>query len=144
MARNWSALSAGYRERLKKAGITQEYYESGGGLHKARGHGETPEHPAEADRNPKKYSKYRNSRNYLTRKVIARKKLVFGGMLRFHEMHSRDYVVRGVPHLAGWEQRPPSIGELKDYLAASDDQLFAWASEAQRIQAYQYSPLWYH
>jgi len=144
MARNWDRLSAAYRERLRKAGITREYYESGGGLTKARGHSETPEHPEDADKNPKKYNKYRNSRNYLTRTVIKRKKDVFGNQPRFHEMHSRDYVIRGVPHLAGWEQRPPTLQEMKDYLAASDDQLFEWASAAQRAQEYQYSPLWYH
>ncbi len=141
MARNWANLSPTYRGRLERAGVTKAYYEGGGKLGKARGHAHTPEHPEEAERNPEKYPKYRNN---LVKKVIAKKKRVFGDQPRFHELHSRDYVIHGVAHLAGFEQRPPTIAELKEFLALSDNQLYAKASSAARGVELQYSALWYH
>ena len=51
-------MSAGYRKRLQSAGITKRAYESGASLEKARGHGETPERPERAAKNPTKYAKY--------------------------------------------------------------------------------------
>lgn len=144
MARNWQNLSPAYRKRLSNAGITQAQYESGVSLSKARGHSETPEHPSDIQKHPGKYRKYENSRNALTRKVIERKKHVFGGEERFHEMHSRDYVKSGVPQLAGFEQRPPSISELKRFLTLSDNQMYEMASRAARGIDMQNSALWYH
>lgn len=38
MARNWQGLSPDYRHRLERSGITQQQYESGISLTKARGH----------------------------------------------------------------------------------------------------------
>lgn len=35
---SWTALSASYRARLERGGVTAEHYESGGSLTKARGH----------------------------------------------------------------------------------------------------------
>jgi hypothetical protein len=56
--RSWDNLSPKYRERLSRAGVTKRQYESGANLSKARGHGQTPEHPREAHRKPEKYSDY--------------------------------------------------------------------------------------
>jgi hypothetical protein len=56
--RNWETLSAAYRKRLQSAGVTKQQYESGESLEKARGHGETPERPERAEKNPTKYQKY--------------------------------------------------------------------------------------
>jgi hypothetical protein len=63
-ARNWDTLSAAYRKRLERAGITKRQYESGASLEKARGHGQTPEHPERAREpepgKPDKYKRYRD------------------------------------------------------------------------------------
>lgn len=56
--RSWEALSSAYRRRLERAGITQQMYESGISLARARGHGATPEHPERAFRRPDKYGRY--------------------------------------------------------------------------------------
>jgi hypothetical protein len=62
--RNWDTLSAERRKRYKgwatKNGIQdiREYYNSGGNLSGARGHGNTPEHPKDALRHPERYPAY--------------------------------------------------------------------------------------
>jgi len=56
--RDWQALSAAYRKRLSRAGITKRQYESGKSLAKARGHGSTPERPERAAKKPERYSDY--------------------------------------------------------------------------------------
>lgn len=67
MARKgWDQLSTSVRRRYERAGVTRDYYESGGSLSKARGHSATPERPDRADRNPRKY------RGYMRRNVIMK------------------------------------------------------------------------
>ncbi len=56
--RNWDALSANYRRRLGRAGISQRDYEAGVNLSAARGHARTPERPQVAVRNPARYPEY--------------------------------------------------------------------------------------
>lgn len=56
--RDWDSLSADYRERLSRKGITRGKYESGVSLKSARGHETTPEHPEQAIRKPGKYPEY--------------------------------------------------------------------------------------
>ncbi len=60
--REWSTLSAAYRGRLERAGISRPVYESGAPLARARGHVATPERPARAERNAAVYSKYIRAR----------------------------------------------------------------------------------
>lgn len=50
--RGWSSLSAKYRERLARGGISQGKYESGASLRKARGHARTPERPGQGISRP--------------------------------------------------------------------------------------------
>jgi len=64
--RAWESLSASYRNRLSRAGVTREHYQSGGNVSKARGHGQTPEHPREAARNPAKYREYTEKRRNIS------------------------------------------------------------------------------
>lgn len=64
--RNWEALSATYRGRLERGGVTRSAYESGVSLSGARGHAATPERPSRAVKHPAKYQAY-------TRKVESRK-----------------------------------------------------------------------
>lgn len=79
MARNWDNLSAGYRQRLERSGVTRGQYESGASLEKARGHKETPEHPERAEANPQKYQKYLNERKNLVAKIQRAKRDMFSG-----------------------------------------------------------------
>lgn len=65
-ARNWQALSPAYRTRLERKGITRSTYESGFPLSAARGHKRTPERPAQAAKNPAKFSEY------VTRKEMSK------------------------------------------------------------------------
>jgi len=59
MAKSWDNLSADYRDRLSRKGITKAGYESGSqSVTAARGHANTPEHPKEALKNKEKYDKY--------------------------------------------------------------------------------------
>jgi hypothetical protein len=60
--RRWEALSPAYRGRLERAGISQQLYESGESLQRARGHLGTPERPARAERNARAYPKYIRAR----------------------------------------------------------------------------------
>ena len=70
MARNWSQLSTGYRERLERGGITRQAYESGASLSAARGHGATPEKPLTSLENvPARFASYAE----LRREIIQTK-----------------------------------------------------------------------
>jgi hypothetical protein len=61
-ARNWESLSAAYRERLSRSGITKVAYESGAPVTAARGHAKTPERPSRAAKNPDRYPEYTRKR----------------------------------------------------------------------------------
>lgn len=150
MARNWNALSPAYRKRLQNAGITQNQYESGAKLSQARGHAQTPEHPSDVEKHPGKYRRYEQSRTRLTKLVIEKKKTVFGSEERFYDLHSRDYVHQGVPHLNGFDQRKPLMTELRAMLKMTADEMYEKASAASRSNLMgrkddlEYSALWYH
>lgn len=61
--KGWESLSASYRDRLSRNGITKERYERGHKLDVARGHATTPEHGIkQARKNPVKYREYLNKR----------------------------------------------------------------------------------
>lgn len=75
MARKgWNALSPGYRERLKKAGITKRQYEKGESIQAARGHAQTPERP----KGGAKFPTYQAERDKLVNRVTAKKQAYFG------------------------------------------------------------------
>ena len=141
MARkSWQSLSANYRNRLQRAGITQADYESGSSLSKARGHAHTPEHPSDAEKDKNRYKKYRDNRNRLVQMVIERKQRLFGSQTRYNHIHSVSYVKDGVPNLPGFEQTPPSVAELKAAVKKSDDQILNEARNQRPEKSY----WWYH
>ena len=74
--KGWNALSANYRARLQKAGITQADYEAGQSIQKARGHLHTPERPILA--NPNKHQSYVAERKRLTDRLVQHKQDFFG------------------------------------------------------------------
>lgn len=74
MARNWDALGASSRARYERAGIGRSAYESGASLKAARGHGQTPERPAEALRRPERFERYLSIR----REILDLKKELYG------------------------------------------------------------------
>jgi len=57
-SRSWQALSASYRSRLERGGITRAAYESGASVTAARGHARTPERPERAAKRPADYPEY--------------------------------------------------------------------------------------
>lgn len=65
-AATWDALSAPYRRRLARAGITRARYLSGERLTGARGHAKTPERPERAVRHPERYPEYVQKREQVT------------------------------------------------------------------------------
>lgn len=57
--KRWSQLSAPYKARLKRQGVSPNTYNAGkADLRAARGHAKTPEHPGRAYRNPSRYPEY--------------------------------------------------------------------------------------
>lgn len=102
MARKgWGSLSAGYRARLEKAGISRADYESGQGLSKARGHAKTPEHPGRKI-DPQRYPEYLSERQRLMREFEERKAQLWGdkpsrskGRPGFSSRRSKDNVRQG-------------------------------------------------
>lgn len=52
MRRGWFNLSASYRERLARGGVSRQSYESGASLQTARGHARTPERPGQGVSRP--------------------------------------------------------------------------------------------
>ena len=65
--KGWESLSPVTRRRYERKGVTKAYYEAGGSLKIARGHGSTPERPERAARKPHLYG------DYLSRSVARRK-----------------------------------------------------------------------
>lgn len=60
--RTWDLLSANYRRRLERNGVTRSAYESGASLSGARGHAKTPERPERARKHPEQYPEYTRKR----------------------------------------------------------------------------------
>jgi hypothetical protein len=79
MQRNWDGLSAAYKGRLERAGISKRDYNSGKSLAAARGHAQTPEHPVRAQQthNRERYKEYRERRQKLEKEVEQKKERLF-------------------------------------------------------------------
>lgn len=112
MARKgWTSLSAGYRSRLEKSGVTKRQYEQGASLQSARGHGKTPEtHTAYS---PTKYPTYHTNRENLIAQVEARKAELWGGGARWD-------AARAAQNLRSY---PPTIAQLRWALHADDEEI---------------------
>lgn len=116
--RVWSQLSGAYRTRLMRSGVSQETYEAGVGLSKARGHAETPEHPVEAIKQPSRYQKYRAKVRPLHIQIEERKRALWESRFKYNDLRSREYVKgdkkEGI--------RTPGIRKMIEALRMSDDE----------------------
>lgn len=113
MARKgWTGLSATYRARLEKAGISRSDYESGQSIQGARGHAQTPENPRRYDTT--KYSTYDQSRKALIGKIETRKDELWSGRPRWNKEKSDSNLRRD----------PPSMALMRRVLAMTDEELF--------------------
>jgi hypothetical protein len=89
---SWDQLSAPYRSRLERGGVSKSDYDSGRSLGDARGHAKTPERPERADNAPDKYREYRARRNTLIAQIAAKKQAAFGTSHKFRGTRSRANV----------------------------------------------------
>lgn len=127
--RGWDTLSAAYRGRLERAGITQSDYERGESIRGARGHAQTPERPTQRITR-EQFPQYFNNRVRMTRELEAKKERIFGDSVRWTATKSSRAI----------REHPPSIAELKWALAASDEEIYDAISDNHE----QYKFLAYH
>lgn len=123
-------------------GQVQDYYESGANLADFRGHAQTPEHPGEAERNPKKYGAYLNRKSVLIRKAIDHVNELIGDYFKFNETNVKDRI-RGKKsrHLEedGKGYRGMTRDELKWTINATEEELIQRATPQ-----YDGNKWWYH
>lgn len=101
MARKgWNALSAGYKSRLQKAGISKQDYEKGHSIQAARGHAATPERPTQKSGS---FPVYQAERDRLTRRVVDLKQAYFGTKPVFNPRKA----------VARFKKDPPSMEALR-------------------------------
>lgn len=99
MARKgWNALSANYRSRLEKAGISQSDYEAGQSIKAARGHSKTPERPTQA--NPRQHAAYLSERKRLTDLVVRHKNAYFNTAPKWNPDRAKRPFMDNPPPLA--------------------------------------------
>jgi hypothetical protein len=141
MARNWNALSPAYRQRLERAGITRQQYESGVSLEKARGHEQTPERPERAS-DKEKYERYRNQRNALIKDIEDFKIGRFGRTPGWNKQQSLK-VIKSDPETG----RNRGINDLRAIHAivmiAIEDELYDWLDIVDMDSEYE-SAFFYH
>lgn len=118
--KTWSDYSPAYRARLTRHGITEANYRDVSRT-KARGHGRTPERPAQARKHPEKYPEYVQKRRRppqggpaltLAERVIRRKEELFGDFVKFNQKRSARAV-----HRNPTTHQPPSQKRMQKFLA---------------------------
>lgn len=115
MARKgWQQLSAAYRARLEKGGVSKAAYERGESIQSARGHSQTPERPTQA--NPAIHGKYVATRSQLVTTVVARKQAFFGTSAKWNPTNSRK----------PFDLNPPPIAWLRKWAKYSYEE---WLGE---------------
>ena len=128
--RPWSDLTAVYRRRLERHGVTRQAYESGAPLTGARGHAFTPERPSRAERTPDRYRAYLRRQGTGMRMVTTEGVQILQGLSRAERslVGAHDNAVRAyLGH--GGEIGSPYRSRLTDfhgrtvrgYLPGSDD-----------------------
>jgi hypothetical protein len=154
--KSWESLSPAYRGRLSRGGISKSQYESGVSLAKARGHGQTPEHPREAERHPERYRKYREKHqkfreaptpqtpedeayelNTARDNAYRNEKGRLGNYIKYNDANVIARVYGGI--INGEEQQGMSLGEARWTAQADTEELRSRASEQ-----YRFNPWWYH
>lgn len=112
MARKgWDQLSAKYRARLERNGISKSGYERGDSIRSARGHAKTPERPGQGS--AVQFPDYWRERNRLSREFALKKERLFGDRPRF----SGNRSFRNV------RQTKVSMAELRWAIAADESEL---------------------
>lgn len=125
MARKgWQSLSAGYRQRLEKAGISQQDYDSGVSIQKARGHGQTPENPRNYD--PVDYPIYHTERERLIQELEDRKRELWGDSPRWDERKAARNI----------REYPPSLQQMRWAVQATDEEIMDAIREAPQDYAW--------
>lgn len=139
MARQgWGSLSAGYKNRLERSGISRSDYESGASLKGARGHSHTPENPSEAERHPGKYKEYRARRKAIIDAVYDVKKAQYGNTPGWNAKTAIDSLNKGPGG------KPWTIAELREMAKkaeeaiAEDADLYSKLSESDLKDAANY------
>lgn len=86
MARKgWDQLSAKYRARLEKNGVSKRQYERGESIQGARGHAKTPERPQGAAAFPD----YLRERTKYVDAIVAKKHFYFGTSPKWNPQQGR-------------------------------------------------------
>lgn len=124
MARKgWDNLSAAYRDRILKAGMTREDYEAGRSLSKARGHAQTPERPSSFD--PKKFPKYASERQRLANDLVAQKKAFFNKRPKWNPIEAKKVIDKQAPPLK--KMRKALSWTMEQWLHAIRESPAEWA-----------------
>lgn len=125
----WRELSAAYRKRLERKGVTAKNYNTpkGAALRQAaRGHGKTPEHPERARKQPAKYREYISRRTDDLRQVIARKERLFGDRIKYRQRGNENSVSKN-PQTS----EPPRLDYMRRFLRMTSDEvdLIDWSDD---------------
>jgi len=98
MARKgWDQLSAGYRQRLERAGISKRDYTSGESIRKARGHEQTPERPSAYK--PAQFPQYDKQRQQIINKLVSQKQKFFGDGPKWNPARARANAAKALKPL---------------------------------------------
>lgn len=148
MAKAWGQLTAAYRRRLERGGITAKTYgtPAGNALRKAaRGHGKTPERPERARGNPNAYRDYLNRRAQVQRDVIAKKERLWGDVHKYKPGNANKAVMANpVPEFKQDYQA------MRRFLSMSDNEAMTLVAQAgldadrKRHQVTQWYFMFYH
>lgn len=135
----YDALSADYRNRLARNGISKADYLAGQSVSKARGHAKTPEHGIkDAIKNPQKYQDYIKKqiptggqyppvdREDLEDKALRSMDIKLGYYLKYR----RDSVIARVKKM--------TVRELRITIAATEDQLVQLARPQHKSNPWHY------
>lgn len=106
--KGWNSLSADYRARLEKNGISKRDYEKGASIQAARGHKATPERPSQAAAFPT----YQAQRQKLVAKVTSRKQAFFGTSPKWNPLRAAKI----------FNAKPPSMANLKYWASLSEEE----------------------
>lgn len=122
--------------------MSKAKYESGASLRAARGHAHTPEHPAEAERKPRKYQDYLNRLSTLRRKAYKNMDGQIGEYIKFNPRNVKDRINGNKDRHdeeGGQGFRGMNRDELKWTMKATEEELIQRATPQ-----YEGNPWWYH
>jgi len=125
----WRDLTAAYRKRLSKHGLTEKNYNTPEGARlrqTARGHGKTPEHPERANKQPARYREYLNKGEDELRQVMARKERLFGDRIKYRPRSSEN-----ATHRNPQTKQRPRLDYMRRFLRMTPDQvnLIDWSDK---------------